>query len=496
MKPNVLILHADQHRADCIGAYGNCDVHTPNLDALASCGTLYDAHYTVYPVCTPARYSFVCGQYVHQHCAWSNVATLPAGIPTFPAVMRQNGYRTTAVGKMHFTPTYQDVGYERMILAEQNGIGRFEDDYHKWLMQEDYIDRIDLTDQSDAVRKSAGQSYYDHFGAFSSDLDVAHHSTTWIATQARDELEHWNSDGGNLLFVGFIKPHHPFDPPVPYDTMYDPASLTLLDGYTSDVPAHDYAHQPGFFDNKLLTETKLRRTMANYYGTITQIDDEIGRIFTLLKERNLFDNTLIIYTSDHGEYLGYHHMLLKGNFLYEPLARIPLIIKYPKEYAPQLDVCHNLCETIDIATTVLHVCNLSVPDAMHGINLADFNASRKFAFSEGQYGNDKNPVQGYMVRSSRYKLLVHGSLDDAMFFDLLTDPTEEHNRIHDAALQTEISAHWDFLIQKMLFSDVSRNHCDCNAPQLKNPNELALERKELQAFVQNKLLHSCQLSRT
>ncbi|MEG0910612.1 MAG: sulfatase-like hydrolase/transferase [Ruthenibacterium sp.] len=488
MKPNILILHADQHRADCIGAYGNHDIRTPHIDSLATDGTLYDAHYTVYPVCTPARYSFISGQYVHQHCAWSNESTLPAGIPTFPAVLRENGYHTAAVGKMHFTPTYQDVGYETMMLAEQNGIGRFEDDYHKWLMQENKIDRIDLMDQTDAVRQLAQKNYYDHFGACTSDLDASHHSTAWIGATARAEIENWNRDGGNLLFVGFIKPHHPFDPPVPYDTMYNPASLTLLDGYTPEVPAHDMAHSPDFFDNQSLDETTLRRIMAHYYGTITQIDDEIGCILSLLKLQNIYDNTLIIYTSDHGEYMGYHHMLLKGNFMYEPLARIPLIIKYPKNSVHNAPaVCHHLCETVDIASTILHACQLAVPDTMHGIDLANFQIGREFAFSEGQYGSDKNPIQGYMVRSRRYKLLLRGSFENAMFFDLQTDPTEKHNRFHDAALQSEIAAHVRFLVQKMLFQDVSRNHCDLQAPQLKNPQQLAHDRTELQLFVQRKV---------
>jgi len=486
-KTNVIILHADQHRQDCIGVYGNKDVRTPNIDMLANDGVKYDNHYTVYPVCTPARYSFVSGLYVHQHAAWTNESTLPSGFDTFPAVLKRSGYRTTAVGKMHFTPTYQDVGYEKMILSEQNGEGRYEDDYHTYLMNYGLIDRIDLVDQVESVRKRAGKKYYDHFGAFTSDLDQKHHSTTWITKQAINEINRWNTDGGNLLMVGYIKPHHPFDPPKPYDEMYEPMDLTLLDGYTRDVPKVDYDHQPGFFDNKTLDEYKLRRVMMNYYGSITQIDDNIGTIIEMLKEKGLYDDTLIIYTSDHGEYLGFHHMLLKGNHLYDPLAKIPLIIKYPKDMEKQ-GVTDAISLNIDIASTILDVCKQEKPTTIAGLNLANYNEGREFAFSEGQYGTDEKPCIGYMVRSKHYKLLVTGSFENSMFFDLENDPNELRNLINDESQIAQINHHKSFLIDEILFKTVSKNHCDVKAKQVKDQKEIDKQKKILKEFIDTKVL--------
>jgi len=116
-RPNILLIHADQHRFDCLGAYGNPDIQTPNIDALAQDGVLYEASFCPFPVCTPSRYSLLSSQYVHQHLGWTNHSTLPNGIPTFPKVLRANGYSTKAVGKMHFTPTYLDVGFDEMILS-------------------------------------------------------------------------------------------------------------------------------------------------------------------------------------------------------------------------------------------------------------------------------------------------------------------------------------------------------------------------------------------
>ena len=230
-RPNILIIHADQHRWDCLGAYGNPDIRTSNVDALAADGVRYENHFCSFPVCTPSRYSFLTGLYVHQHLGWTNRSTLPSGLDTFPRVLKGAGYRTKAVGKMHFTPTYLDVGFDEMALAEQDGPGRYDDDYHRWLRQEGLCDHIDLMDQVSEYRQHAPSTYWDTFGALESDLDEAHHSTTWIGDRALETLETWEG-GGHLLMVGFIKPHHPFDPPAPWSEMYDPSMLSLLPGWT------------------------------------------------------------------------------------------------------------------------------------------------------------------------------------------------------------------------------------------------------------------------
>ena len=484
MKPNIVIIHADQHRYDCLGCAGNTQIKTPNIDQLASDGVLHTEHYTVYPVCTPSRYSLISGQYTHQHCAWTNVSTLPTGFKTFPKLLKEQGYRTTAVGKMHMTPTYQDVGYDSLVLSEQNGEGRFEDDYHSYLMEQNLVDAIDITDQVDNYRAKASQTYYDHFGAFESDLPVEHHSTSWITRQALSDIACWNEDGGNLLMVGYIKPHHPFDPPAPYSTMYQPSELTLLDGYTEQVPQSDFDNHHGFFDHRTLSKEKLQSIMANYYGTITQIDDNVGELIAKLKANGTYDNTMIIYTSDHGEYLGYHHMLLKGNYLYDPLAKIPLIIKYPKsiDNSPNHATNTALSENIDVCTTILNCCGVKQANSMCGIDLRD-TQGREYAFSEGQYGTDKNPCHGYMIRTTKFKLIVTGSLEQALFFDLVKDKNELCNEINNPDYATQISQLKAMLVDKMLFSGGSKNHADPAAPQLKVQAHLDEKTKTLGEFI-------------
>ncbi|WP_205857147.1 sulfatase-like hydrolase/transferase, partial [Phytoactinopolyspora endophytica] len=216
-RPNVLMIQADQFRWDCLGAAGHPDVRTPHLDRLAAGGVRYRSAFCALPVCTPSRYSMLSGLYPHQHGAWTNHSTLAPGFDTFPRALSRAGYDTAAVGKMHFTPTYLDVGYQRMQLAEQHGPGRYDDDYHRDLRAAGLAPVVDLTDQEDHLRPSAPADYWATFGTQPSDLPEEWHSTTWIGDRAVRELETWNPDSDHALHVSFVKPHHPFDPPHPWD---------------------------------------------------------------------------------------------------------------------------------------------------------------------------------------------------------------------------------------------------------------------------------------
>ena len=455
-RPTILLIHADQHRFDCLGAYGNPDVPTPNIDALAADGIRYENSFCPFPVCTPSRYSLLSSQYVHQHLGWTNHCTLPSGIPTFPRVLRDAGYRTKAVGKMHFTPTYLDVGFEEMLLAEQDGPGRFDDDYHRWLRDEGLVDRIDLMDQRREYREHAPQDYWDTVGAMTSDLDEAHHSTTWIADRAVETVEAWEG-GGHLLMAGFIKPHHPFDPPAPWDAMYDPDALTLLPGWLESPLARDLERHTGYFPHADLTEAKLRRAMAFYYATISQIDFHVGRMVNVLKQKGLYENTLIVYTSDHGDYLGFHHLLLKGNYMVDPVIKVPLILKFPGQ-ARAGTVSDDLVNNIDVGPTLLRAAGCDVPSPMSGRNLADAVSESDVVFAEGWGG------QEYMVRTRTRKLLLCRDGAQSLFFDLERDPLEMENRIDDPAYADDVAALRECLLRWALFDAPSRVHLDYDAP--------------------------------
>lgn len=459
---NVLIIHADQHRIDCIGAYNNPDVQTPNLDQLAKDGVLYHNSYCTLPVCTPSRYSLLTGKYVHEHQGWTNRSTLKSSIETLPGLLKKAGYRTKAVGKMHFTPTYLDVGFEQLTLAEQDGVGRWDDDYHRDLMQNDLVDAIDLEDQRQEYRKDAPPSYWNSFGTATTNLPEDFYSTNWIASHALETIEDWG-EANNFLMVGFIKPHHPFDPPQKWVDLYDPETLELLPGWIGEQIGHDTAQHKGYFPNKNLQEAALRKSMAYYYASITQIDFEVGRMIQTLKDKGLYDNTLIIYTSDHGEHLGYHHQLLKGGYLYESIMKIPFLIKYPKNLDSGLE-SYDLVSNIDVAPTILKNVGLEVPDEMSGVDLRGDHIDRDYIFGHAWLASQT------MARSKQYKLILNKNGTD-LFFDLEKDPLELTNLITQPDFQSKIQEHRQ-AIRDWYGTDslAAKNHLDEDAPVIVQPN--------------------------
>lgn len=463
VRPNLLVIHADQHRYECLGACGNLDIRTPHLDNLARDGVRYDNCFCPFAVCTPSRYSLLSGLYVHEHRGSTNHSTMLPGTATFPALLAQAGYHTWAVGKMHMTPTYADVGFQGLVLAEQDGDGRWDDDYHRWLRGHDLVDRNDLEDQVRAYRDAAAPAYWEAFGALPSNLPEAFHSTTWIGDRAVEALDGWGA-GGNLLMVGFIKPHHPFDPPDPWAGMYDPRYLTLLPGWTEEVPRQDAAFAPGYFDDARLTRESLRRVMAAYYATISQIDHQVGRMIEGLKRRGLYDGAMVVYTSDHGDYMGLHHRILKGNHLYDALARVPLIVKWPHQTARGRST-DRLVSTVDLAPTFLSAAGLAAAPGMHGHDLAS-SAGREVVFCEGTAGER-------MARSARYKLLTNAhDAARSLFFDLAADPAELHDLSADpatAAIRAELAAR----VEDWLPAAGYVPYVDEQAPIVDRPNAVA-----------------------
>ena len=461
-RPNVLVLHVDQLRIDCLGVYGNPDVKTPYIDRLASDGVRYTSSFCAFPVCTPSRYSLLAGRYVHEHAGWDNRSTLSPKIATFPRIFRAAGYRTKAVGKMHFTPTYLDVGFDELLLAEQDGPGRWDDNYHRYLMRLGLVDRNDLEDQLAEYRRDAPQEYWNQVGATVSNLPEEHHSTTWIADRAVETLQGWSPAERHLLMVGFIKPHHPFDPPAPWHTMYDPQKLTILPGWTEKPCEHDLKLNRGYFPNEALTESSLRRAMAYYYATISQIDHHVGRLLTALKEKGLYENTLIVFTADHGEYLGYHHMLLKGNHMYDPLVKVPLIVKWPRQRGAG-QVSERLVSNIDLAPTLCLAAGLQPAAEMHGENLGGESQGREIVFCES------GPNRG-MARTRTHQLLFTGNApQQTLFYDLQSDPLESRNLSGLPEAQDEIRR-LTAAIASWCPQPVSQRYLDLQAPQIRGAN--------------------------
>jgi arylsulfatase A-like enzyme len=481
-RPNVLLIHTDEHRIECLGAYGNPDVRTPNIDSLAADGVRYRNSFCPYPVCTPSRYSVLSGLYVHEHRGWTNHSTLPPGTSTFASILRDAGYKTKAVGKMHFTPTYLNLGFDELVLAEQNGPGRWDDDYHRELRVHGLVDRNDLEDQLQEYRKDARPEYWETFGAMPSNLPEEFHSTRWIGDRAAETLTGWGSSG-HLLMVGFIKPHHPFDPPREWCEAYDPAKLALLPGWTNTCFPRDLALSKGYFPHEKLTEPAVRRVMAYYYATIEQIDQRVGRMLDILKRKGLYDNALVIFTGDHGEYMGFHHMLLKGNYMYDPVVKVPLIIKYPHG-EQRSTVSDALVSNVDVAPTIIGQADVEPAEQMRGRDLAQAREERRIVFAEDRHGSHA------MARSKTRKLILCGQKSTSLFFDLERDPLETTNLFENPAYQSEIQTYANAINQWRSIDELPKVYLDEDAPRINQPNVPALRdghREEMGAYFARKM---------
>ena len=416
-QPNVVIILTDQQRWDTISAHGNDVIHTPNLDRLAEQSLDFDNAFCTAPLCTPSRLSLLTGLYPHQHLGTENRVTLPPGLPTLASELRDAGYDTAAVGKMHFTPTRADVGFERLTLAEQDGDGRFEDDYHSELVAAGFLDDLDLVDQRAEYRARAGDQYWESFGAAESSVPERWHSTTWIGDQAVDEIGSWSGTRKpHLLAVGFIKPHHPFDPPSRWLAEYDPDLMPLTEGWTPALSEVDAAYGPRYLRDESLTVETLQNVIAHYYASISHLDAHVGRILDAIESSGEGSNTIIVFTSDHGDFLGYHHMLLKHGPPYDPIVKVPLLIRMLDGHsAPGRR--SDLVSLVDVMPTVLRACGVDSRNALPGQDLAAGPSGRDVVFS--------STAEGYlMVRTTTTKLIITPPGESDLYFDLLEDPNE------------------------------------------------------------------------
>lgn len=459
MGVNVLVLMVDQMRWDCLGCVEGSEVMTPNLDALAADGTWFANAFCPAPICAPSRYSLLSGLEPRQHLAVSNRSTLAGGVPTFPKILRAMGYRTQAIGKMHLTPTYLDVGFDRMQLAEQDGDGRFDDDYHRDLMDHGLLDAVDLYDQRAEYRRRAPARYWSSFGSEPSDLPEEWHSTSWIGARAAESLAGWAPES-ELLMVSFIKPHHPFDPPAPWDSKYDPASLRLLPGWRDSLDPLDEEFDAGYYGHRRLSEGALRQVMAGYFGNISHVDHQIGILLRTLRERGLYDRTLVVFTGDHGEYLGFRHMIAKSNRMYEPLVRVPLVVKLPGDRG-RAAVRDDLVSLLDVMPTILAQAGAPVPPGPGRDLWALPAVPREAVFASSAQGER-------MVRTKDAKLLV--TRRSELLFDLASDPLETVDRASDPALASTAADLRELLRSWALWESEPPPYCNEGEPAINAPN--------------------------
>lgn len=446
-QPNILLICTDQQRFDAVGAYGNPHIKTPNLDRLAAQGVVFENCYVQNPVCAPSRASLMTGRYVSSHGLHANGVDISPDEELFSRRLADAGYDCGLVGKFHLgacqhgrSEPRQDDGFRVFRWAHDPYRGSSENAYHRWL-------KARHPGLYEEACRGDGEYNWDT-------MPTEAHYSHWIGEETIDFLRSSRRQGEPFFFVAnFFDPHHGFGAPGEYMARYDPESLprpVTRDGELeskppifTDASKESYGgHARGYAE---YTEAELMQTRAAYYAMVSLVDDEVGRILDALDESGLADDTIVVFTSDHGEMLGDHQLMLKGPFMYDCAVRVPLIIRWPGTAEPG-SRRSELVQWIDLAPTFLEAAGLDVPAQYQGAGLARLIAGDGAGWRDWalcQYrdsGHSYNPpVYVTMLRHDRWKLVVHhGPPASARertgeLYDLAADPDELTNLWHDAA---------------------------------------------------------------
>ena len=424
---NILFLMADQHRADFLGANGNEWVVTPNLDQLASEGVNFLNAYSSTPSCTPARTAIFTGLSPWNHGMLGYMGEASQSYDCeMPSLFTLNGYTTHAVGKNHFGHSNKH-GYQTVELEESwysTLEGGYKCDYQLWF--EKAVPGYDLN--------TTGLGYTDHRGGIPFPFADSLHATVWTADRAIKFLERQKKeDGPWFLKVSFQRPHPPFDPPERWMKYYENTNIPLpkvgewaVEKY-KDKTGSLYTNPDaycGIFPNDEIIES-----LIAYAGGLSFVDEQIGRVIETLKKTGEFENTLILYTSDHGDMMGDHHLWRKTR-PYEASTNIPMIIRWPESLNVKSKRGQSVAELVemrDIFPTFAHAAGIKIPVKIDGENMLEIlnpeNQWRKIIDLEHSraYENENAWVA---LTDGRYKYIYFTFTGEEQLFDLREDPYE------------------------------------------------------------------------
>jgi arylsulfatase A-like enzyme len=415
---NLLILTTDQHRADCVGCYGNGIVKTPAIDRLAGEGVRFTRHYVQAPQCVPSRGSMLTGRYPHVHRAFTNRYRLPDREQTIARVLGGRGYLTASIGARPFAPNNATGGFERI----------FGDPEHEAALKKAGWTGAKVAEYEAKLK----ETFQAHPVPWGEELD----SSSVTADLA---VEFLRQSRGRPFFVqvNFHRPHHPFDPPRPYAGMYDSAEFPKPHRRASEFANKPPEHQRALegtagFDLRKMTDADLHRITSYYYGSITLTDKCIGRILDELDKLGLAGNTLVVFNSDHGEMLGDHGLLFKGGYMYDEVLHVPLVVRFPGTL-PAGKLVEPFTQEIDQMPTLLALLGAPAPEGVQGRSLLPLMAGEKAKWDETVYA--EFPATK-MVRTRDWKLVYYAGRPYGELYDLRSDPHELDNLWNDAGRAT------------------------------------------------------------
>ncbi|MHC4887354.1 MAG: sulfatase family protein [Planctomycetota bacterium] len=501
MRKNVLFITSDQQHWNTMG-YLNPEVKTPNLDRLAKMGTVFDRAYTVNPTCTPTRASWITGTFPSQHGAYSLGTKLDESTHVVGEDFQDAGYRTALVGKAHFQPLkstdeypslesypiMQDLdywrdftgpfyGFERVELARNHtDEGHAGQHYALWMEEKGCHNWRDYYQKPGGIKEKGDQGHWA--------IPEEFHYDAWIADRTNALMEEYAAAGDNFfLWASFFDPHPPYLAPAPWDTMYDPAQVTVPSiepGEHEKNPPHLQKTQEEKPDFTYLQEEDgnachgcsshlhdrevMAQNIATYYGMISLMDKYIGKILDRLDGLGLTNDTLVVFTTDHGHFFGHHGLTAKGPFHYEDMVKVPLIASLPGAI-PAGEHCSDVQSLVDLAPTFLGYAGLDVPRCMTGLNMEAAWSGREasprdHAIVENRHQPTTIHMKTYV--DARYKLTVYWNQPYGELFDLIVDPGEVNNLWDDPESQSLRAE----LTEKLLFAEMGnepvpmpRIHC-------------------------------------
>ena len=459
--PNLLLIWTDEQRPDTLSVYGNGQTRTPHLDRLASQSTVFEHCFCCSPVCTPSRGSILTGLWPHQHGTRQNNVPLNGQAKTI-AEHVPDGTHCSYLGKWH-------LGDE---IFAQHG-------FHTWMsIEDDYIrhygvdrDRQARSDYHQYLKRTGfpcdketefGPVYSRDYAA---SLGEPHTKAGWLGRQAAEEIHTRAADGAPwVMSVNFLEPHMPFFGPLNHH--YDPESLNVTP-VLNRVPSpplpgsyimHTEEHAESGYDGQdVTTESGWRRLLANYYGLVEMVDNAIGTILRALEQSGQAENTIVVFTSDHGEMMGSHHMLGKEVF-YRQSVEVPLLIHVPGQ-TEQRRITENFSH-IDLLPTVLDLLGHDVPVELSGTSQAHavmggvLPETDVFLYWDGRSGVDATFLKGQtwrgIVTPDGWKYAVSPDEECGLLFNLTEDPWEERNRFLDpdlSGLRDDLQARLDQWMQ-------------------------------------------------
>lgn len=452
MRPNILLILTDQYRYDCLSCLGHPVVRTPNLDALASDALMLTSAYAASMACGPSRACLFTGMYADRHGQRKNQQPFnPPDLVGFPQLLRDAGYDTALVGKLHLKPMDRDFGFTHNLRHDgcQNNYDPEEprrSAYIHWLAQTAYRHdpeapiRFASADeaclQSDQYRFIMGSNWI---------VDESHHETVWTARQTARFIEQ-PREKPFFAQCSFFGPHQPFLCPGRWGVLYEPASIPLPEQFhapSDDKPILRGKSTKGLLRNREEAgwdEDAYRRVLAAYYGNISMIDHYLGEVFDALRRSGQWDRTLIIFTADHGDYAGQFRHFYKGSG-YEGSAHVPMIVRHPY-FGRRGERDDSPVSLMDLFATCLSAGEAITEDSA-GRDSRDFTPLLRGEHAAWDNAAWFKSGDCSMLVLNRFKLMRGPSVEGETvyeFYDLDEHPREWTNRINSEAHQAAIRA--------------------------------------------------------